>query len=71
VIDWSLAREAKKYGCIILAGGLTHENVGEAIRTVRPYAVDVASGVESSPGKKDPAKLRAFFAAVQEADETN
>ena len=66
--DWNLAREAKKYGCIILAGGLTHENVGEAIRTVRPYAVDVASGVESSPGKKDPARLRAFFAAVEEAD---
>jgi phosphoribosylanthranilate isomerase len=69
--DWNLAREAKKYGCIILAGGLTHENVGEAIRTVQPYAVDVASGVESAPGKKDPARLRAFFAAVQEADETN
>ena len=68
VIDWRLAREAKKYGCIILAGGLTYENVGEAIRTARPYAVDVASGVESSPGKKDPAKLRAFFAAVEEAD---
>ena len=67
-IDWNLARAAKQYGCIILAGGLTPENVGEAIRTVRPYAVDVASGVESSPGKKDPAKLRGFFAAVQEAD---
>lgn len=67
-IDWNLAREAKKYGRIILAGGLTPENVGEAVRTVRPYAVDVASGVESSPGKKDPAKLRAFFAAVREAD---
>jgi phosphoribosylanthranilate isomerase len=68
VIDWNLAREAKQYGRIILAGGLTPENVGEAIRTVRPYAVDVASGVESSPGKKDPANLRAFFAAVEEAD---
>jgi phosphoribosylanthranilate isomerase len=66
--DWKLAREAKKYGRIILAGGLTPENVGEAIRTVRPYAVDVASGVESSPGKKDSAKLRNFFAAVEEAD---
>jgi phosphoribosylanthranilate isomerase len=70
-IDWNLAREAKKYGRMILAGGLTPENVGEAIRTVRPYAVDVASGVESSPGKKDPAKLRAFFAAVEEADRTD
>ena len=66
--DWSLAREAKRYGTIILAGGLTPENVGEAIRAVRPFAVDVASGVESAPGKKDPAKLRAFFAAVEEAE---
>ena len=66
--DWKLAREAKKFGRIILAGGLTPENVGEAIRTVRPYAVDVASGVESSPGKKDPIKSRNFFAAVEEAD---
>jgi len=66
--DWNLAREAKRYGTIILAGGLTPENVGEAIRQVRPFAVDVASGVESEPGKKDAAKLRAFFLAVEEAD---
>lgn len=66
--DWKLVREAKRYGTIILAGGLTPENVGEAIRQVRPFAVDVASGAESAPGKKDPAKLRAFFAAVEEAD---
>jgi phosphoribosylanthranilate isomerase len=66
--DWNLAREAKRYGPIILAGGLTPENVGRAIREVRPYAVDVASGVESGPGIKDFAKLRAFFAAVEEAD---
>lgn len=66
--DWRLAREAKKYGNIILAGGLTPANVGQAIREVRPFAVDVASGVESAPGMKDPAKLRAFFASVGEID---
>jgi phosphoribosylanthranilate isomerase len=67
-IDWALAREAKRFGPVILAGGLTPENVGQAIREVRPFAVDVASGVESAPGKKDAAKLRAFFAAVEEAN---
>ena len=66
--DWNAAREAKRYGPIILAGGLTPENVGQAVRVVRPFAVDVASGVESAPGIKDSAKLRAFFAAVTEAD---
>lgn len=53
---------------IFLAGGLTPENVGEAIRAVRPYAVDVASGVESAPGVKDPAKIEAFCRAVAAAD---
>lgn len=67
-IDWALAREAKQFGPVILAGGLTPENVGEAIRQVEPFAVDVASGVESAPGKKDPAKLLAFFAAVESAN---
>jgi phosphoribosylanthranilate isomerase len=66
--DWNLARDANRYGTIILAGGLNPSNVGEAIRTVRPFTVDVASGVESAPGQKDPALLRAFFAAVAEAD---
>jgi phosphoribosylanthranilate isomerase len=67
--DWSLAREAKRYGPIILAGGLTPENVAEAIRQVHPFAVDVASGVELAPGVKDPIKLGAFFDAVAGADQ--
>jgi phosphoribosylanthranilate isomerase len=66
--DWSAARKAKQYGPVILAGGLTPANVARAVREVRPFAVDVASGVESAPGIKDPTKLRAFFAAVAEAD---
>jgi phosphoribosylanthranilate isomerase len=68
--NWELAVEAKcRFGLpLILAGGLTPENVGEAVRTVRPYAVDVSSGVEASPGRKDHAKVKAFIQAVREAD---
>jgi phosphoribosylanthranilate isomerase len=66
--DWTIARRAAKTHDIVLAGGLTPENVVEAILTVRPYAVDVASGVESRPGKKDRAKLRQFFAEVHRAN---
>jgi len=66
--DWSIAQKAATKHKIILAGGLTPENVGEAILTVRPYAVDVASGVESRSGIKDPAKLRDFFAEVTRAN---
>jgi len=54
----------------LLAGGLGPENVGLALETVHPFGVDVASGVESSPGIKDPGKLKAFFEAIQKADET-
>jgi phosphoribosylanthranilate isomerase len=64
IFDWHLARKAKKYGPIILAGGLTADNVAQAIATVLPAAVDAASGTEAAPGKKDPAKLRAFFEAA-------
>jgi phosphoribosylanthranilate isomerase len=53
---------------ILLAGGLNPSNVGAAIRAARPWAIDLASGVEASPGIKDPGKLRAFFAAVRAAD---
>jgi hypothetical protein len=52
---------------LLLAGGLTPENVGEAIQRVRPFGVDVASGVEASPGRKDPRKLRRFVEAAREA----
>jgi phosphoribosylanthranilate isomerase len=59
--DWGIARKARHYGPIILSGGLTSANVRQAIDRVRPYAVDVSSGVESNPGVKDHAKLRAFL----------
>ncbi len=62
--DWELAVRAKEYGPIVLAGGLTAANVAHAVAAVRPQAVDVASGVEAAPGKKDPEKLRAFFKAI-------
>lgn len=65
--DWSMAKRAARRQKIFLAGGLTAENIGEAIRSVQPFAVDVCSGVEIWPGKKDPAKLEALMNAVHGA----
>jgi len=66
--DWNVARRAAAGHRIILAGGLTSENVGAAIRSVSPYAVDVASGVESKPGKKDHACMKAFIDEVRRTE---
>ena len=66
--NWDLAKRATESGSpIFLAGGLNPENVAEAVRSVRPFAVDVSSGVESEPGKKDVDKVRAFVAAAKGA----
>jgi phosphoribosylanthranilate isomerase len=67
--DWSLASERRTRTPLIVAGGLTAENVGDAVATARPWAVDVASGVEAEPGVKDPELVRAFAAAVAAAGE--
>lgn len=64
-VDWTLAAEAARSAPIILAGGLTPANVSDAIQRVRPYGVDVSSGVEARPGKKDPVKVKAFIDAAR------
>jgi phosphoribosylanthranilate isomerase len=62
--SWQLAGRVRRF---VIAGGLTPENVGEAIRIMRPWGVDVVSGVECEPGRKDPEKLKAFVTAVRRA----
>jgi phosphoribosylanthranilate isomerase len=65
--DWHLAVVAKTFGKVILAGGLTPENVTEAVKLVQPYGVDVASGVEKEKGIKDHARIKKFIAEVRRA----
>ena len=67
--DWSQAVRAKTYGKIILAGGLKRQNVAEAIRQVQPWGVDVCSGVEAEPGKKDPKLVQDFIEEVRRAEQ--
>jgi len=66
--DWDVARRAAQTHRIILAGGLKVENVAAAVRIVRPYGIDVASGVETKPGKKDPGLVREFIQEVRRAE---
>jgi phosphoribosylanthranilate isomerase len=65
--SWGLAAQAKPYGPVILAGGLTPDNIEAAVTQVQPYGVDVSSGVERRPGRKDHRKLRAFIARAKAA----
>jgi len=69
--DWQSARKqlGDRQGQFVVAGGLNPENVGDAIRTFRPWGVDVVSGVEREPGRKDPEKLKAFVAAVRKVEQ--
>ena len=69
LFDWKLAEGAPGGIKLMVAGGLTADNVGDAIRRIRPWGVDVATGVESSPGRKDPRKLRRFIQAAHAVGE--
>ena len=68
-VDWIRAATVAGTGCMILAGGLAPENVADAIRAVRPWGVDVSSGVERAPGEKDPDRIRSFIKAARAAEQ--
>jgi phosphoribosylanthranilate isomerase len=63
-VDWSVAAEVARRRRVVLAGGLTPANVGEAIARVQPFGIDVSSGVEAAPGIKDHGRIKALFEAV-------
>ncbi len=67
VFDWTLTEDAPVNLRLVVAGGLTPENVGDAISRINPWGVDVLTGVEAAPGRKDPRRLRAFVAAARQA----
>jgi phosphoribosylanthranilate isomerase len=67
-VDWTRAAEVAQHGRMLLAGGLAEDNVREAVQTVRPWGVDVSSGVESLPGNKDHELIRRFISAVRAAE---
>jgi phosphoribosylanthranilate isomerase len=66
--DWRIALDVKEYAHVILAGGLTFENVADAISRIRPAAIDVCSGIEAEPGRKDLGKMKRFMAEVDKAN---
>ena len=66
-IDWTIAATIARERPVVLSGGLSADNVSDAVRAVAPYALDVSSGVEDAPGVKNAARLRAFFAAVEKS----
>jgi phosphoribosylanthranilate isomerase len=68
IFNWQQVYGANAFGSIVIAGGLTPDNVSDAVQQLHPFGVDVASGVESAPGKKDYEKMRRFIEAVQRAD---